>query len=246
MYCRGLKKIGIDALALGIISVISITQVVNAAEIEKKAFVDDTKIVNKTYSNGDTTMCPVREVAEKLGLEVKWDDNEKSCLIGSDEANSIKFYIGKDVYIYGKDAIIELGVAPEIKDGHSYVPAKFFKECLDFNVIEDEETVKISSEFAQLKENETVKVKKGEIFEVTLESNESTGYTWNCEKDDRIKLVDTKTIASGKEGMVGAPNKVTNKYMCEESGEYIIKFIYERSFEENSAAKTVEYKIVVE
>ena len=77
----------------------------------------------KTYSKPDgTLMLPVRAVSENLGFTVSWDSETNSVVLN----NGISFTIGKDYYTYFRTAPIELGTAPELVDGTTYVPAAFF------------------------------------------------------------------------------------------------------------------------
>lgn len=69
-------------------------------------------------------MVPLRVVAEALGFVVQWEDATQSIMLN----NSISLTIGRDYYTYAKMAPITLGAAPEITNGLTYVPLKFFKE----------------------------------------------------------------------------------------------------------------------
>lgn len=76
-----------------------------------------------------TVMVPIRAIAEALGSEVKWDDELKSVTIDK----GISFTLGKDYYVYMKTAPIKLGDAPELVDGHTFVPLSFFREVMKLN-----------------------------------------------------------------------------------------------------------------
>ena len=70
-------------------------------KLDYKAEVNGTALENQIYENIDHAyMLPVREMSEILGYSVEWNAEENSCLVGSDEVPSVKFYIGEDKYIY--------------------------------------------------------------------------------------------------------------------------------------------------
>jgi len=77
------------------------------------------------YSNG-VAMVPLRAVAEALGFNVAWDTVTQSIRLGV----AINLRIGNDYYTVGRMAPIELGTAPELTDGFTYVPVTFFYQVL--------------------------------------------------------------------------------------------------------------------
>lgn len=248
-----MKKIVFDIFALCTMAVISVSQVAKAAEMDEKyykAAADGTVLENRIYDDeNNTRMLPLREVSEAIGFNVEWNDEEKSCIVGSEYFPSVKLYIGEDKYIYGADAVAELGTAPVIKEGKTYVPEKFFDELLPVSVTDDENrTINISSKpEVYLDENETKTVKAGGLFAVTMEQNVTTGYCWTVEKDDSVKLLAEKAVDTQTDEMItGAPQIRTWIFKCDVPGEYTIKYTYERTFEENSAVRTAEYKLIVE
>jgi hypothetical protein len=83
----------------------------------------------KIYGENGKLMIPLRVVSEALGYKITWNKERLSVdLIKGDNFTSIS--IGKDNYFYGKTAPIELGIAPELKDGKTYVPLQFVKQIL--------------------------------------------------------------------------------------------------------------------
>lgn len=82
------------------------------------------------YTNEQgTVMVPLRAIAEALGFDVTWDGELKTIRVGK----GISLTIEKDQYIYMKTPIIELGTAPELVEGTTFVPLKFFKEVVGMN-----------------------------------------------------------------------------------------------------------------
>ncbi len=242
------KRFFLNVLALGTMALISISQVAYAETVSDETIndIDLSKIelTNNVFeTKNGTLMCSLREISEALGFSVEWNADENSCVV----AESVKYYIGEDKYICGEDLEAELGQAPELVDGLSYVPVDFFSSFFSLDISLNDEGAVILSEITDDAENEVINVTAGESFEVVLSENVSTGYQWTIEKDDAIELVSTEVItANTAEGLVGAPNDVCWTFKCDEPGEYTITFTYERNFQENSAVDVVEFNIVVE
>lgn len=87
------------------------------------------KLNNLIYPNrSNVLMAPLRQTAEALGYEVKWNDEARQAeLIRA--AQYITVLPGKDQYGFAK-MVVKLGVAAEIKDDRTYVPVSFFSEVL--------------------------------------------------------------------------------------------------------------------
>ncbi|MCM3749946.1 copper amine oxidase N-terminal domain-containing protein [Paenibacillus pasadenensis] len=84
-----------------------------------------------------TVMVPLRAITEALNQKLKWESATKTAWIGITSS----LQIGKDYYTYNKMAPIELGTAPELVNGSTYVPLSFFKDVLRLNnayVLEDQ------------------------------------------------------------------------------------------------------------
>lgn len=74
-------------------------------------------------------MVPLRAIAEALGYEVQWEAENQRVFLGV----QMSLEIGKDSYNYMRMAPIQLGAAPELVDGKTYVPLRFFKEVARMN-----------------------------------------------------------------------------------------------------------------
>jgi len=79
------------------------------------------------------TMVPLRPVAEALGLEVVWEGKSESIRVGI--AATLK--IDQDAYTFAKMAPIQLGMAPELVEGTTFVPLSFFTEVLQLDQAEE-------------------------------------------------------------------------------------------------------------
>lgn len=97
------------------------------ADVSKMDIVvnDKTMKAPAAYTNSQgVIMVPVRAAGEALGFEVKWNGKESSVSLG----NGISLKIGEDYYVYMRTAPIQLGTAPELVKGKTYVPLSFFTE----------------------------------------------------------------------------------------------------------------------
>ncbi|WP_110930438.1 copper amine oxidase N-terminal domain-containing protein [Paenibacillus bouchesdurhonensis] len=98
-----------------------------AAPIEKKTFNVDGKAIAApaAFLNEDgVVMVPIREIVEALGYEIGWDDETSGITVGK----AISLQVGKDAYVFAKMAPVELGTAPVIVDGNTFVPLHFFTD----------------------------------------------------------------------------------------------------------------------
>lgn len=101
-------------------NVSSMNIVVNNKRIEAPA----------AYTNEQgTIMVPLRAIAEALHFDVFWDDATQSIRVGK----GISLTIGEDNYNYMKTAPIQLGTAPELANGSTFVPLSFFTKVARMN-----------------------------------------------------------------------------------------------------------------
>lgn len=84
--------------------------------------------------SGINRMVPLREAAEELGYEVKWNAELQAAELNKG-AQWTSLRAGKNVYSYNRMAPISLSAAPVIKEnGKMYVPLSFFSEILKAEV----------------------------------------------------------------------------------------------------------------
>ena len=74
-------------------------------------------------------MVPLRAIAEGLGYTVTWDGDTQSIMLNAVHA----LQIGRDSYSIGRMAPIELGTAPTLLDGVTFVPLTFFRDIVQAN-----------------------------------------------------------------------------------------------------------------
>ena len=83
-------------------------------------------------ANGDV-MVPVRAVAEALGYEVVWMKGSDNVIV-KQGAKSATFTLGNNNYGANK-MLVKLNSAPQVKNCTTYVPADFFAQALDVQVV---------------------------------------------------------------------------------------------------------------
>ena len=86
------------------------------------------KNVSDVYAKDNTTMVPLREVAEAAGFTVTWDAENRAVIL-NDGVYSLK--IGENSYVKGKMMPLTLSAEPEIVNDLTYVPAEFFAEVTE-------------------------------------------------------------------------------------------------------------------
>lgn len=125
-----LMLIGNQAGAMGI----GIMPIGGEIEESIQLHINDEEIVfssyaKEPYEKDGIFMLPLRAIAENLGFDVSWNNEDKSVEI-TKGAVYTKLYIGLDSYFYGKVASFPLGIAPEIIESRTFVPYTFFEKVL--------------------------------------------------------------------------------------------------------------------
>lgn len=79
------------------------------------------------YTNKEgTVMVPLRAIAEALEMEISWDGALQKVMLGQE----ISLTIGEDIYLSPENDPIQLGTAPELIEGRTFVPLSFFQEVV--------------------------------------------------------------------------------------------------------------------
>lgn len=93
--------------------------------------VNDKKIdAPSAYANKDgVVMVPLKAIAKELEIDITWNQEDQSIRVGK----GISLKIGEDKYIYMKTPVIQLGTAPELLEGRTFVPLSFFREVVRMN-----------------------------------------------------------------------------------------------------------------
>ncbi len=116
---------------------------------------------------------------------------------------------------------------------------------------QEEEPLDISNDLKEdtpKSTSDTIDTKKGEKFLVVLDSNPTTGYSWEVSLDSNYVQLDDRNFASeASEGMVGAGGEETFNFTALESGNTEITFSYLRSWEKDvEPVEKKMYNIIIE
>jgi predicted secreted protein len=98
------------------------------------------------------------------------------------------------------------------------------------------------------KEDTNITVSKGDTFIIQLEENPTTGYEWriSVSDDSIVTLTRDEYAAQTKESNIeGAGGTHSYQFKSAGKGAAQITFVYERSFEENSAVEMIVYNVTV-
>lgn len=97
---------------------------------------------------------------------------------------------------------------------------------------------------------EPVKVKRGETFEVKLESQVATGYRWSLTDslDARFLELIEKTYQRAEEDVDGSPDLEIWKFKALSPGKTVINFLYNPAWQKEKAddAKTRSIEVIIE
>lgn len=93
----------------------------------------------------------------------------------------------------------------------------------------------------------TVEIGVGDILEVVLKGNPTTGYIWDVASPDKgiLKQVGETEFKPDRKAR-GSGGKIMMRFEAAESGKASLKLIYHRPFEKNMAPiKTFEVRVIV-
>lgn len=88
------------------------------------------------YSSENELMIPLRSLTEALDYEVTWNQEKKTVEL-QQAAQWFSLTIGEDRYNVAR-MLVQLGKAPELKDGRTYVPLSFAEKVLKMGTKVDE------------------------------------------------------------------------------------------------------------
>jgi predicted secreted protein len=94
--------------------------------------------------------------------------------------------------------------------------------------------------------NTTLKLKKGDIVNLTLPDYGDGGYVWTITYYDETVLTLTQQFTWGSSGMLGDFGKDTWVYTAKNTGNTTLELICKRSFGENDACQTFIVSLIVE
>lgn len=160
---------------------------VNGKAIEQAAILD---------KGQQTVLVPLRQVAESLGFEVKWNAQVKAAEV---QKGAISSYakVGEDRYPFAK-MYKTLGAEPRILNGSTYVPVAFVDEILQAEVNVSGDVVTVVDE-----ESEAAPVRTGTITTINktgdgkvsiLVNGYETGIVLHVNADTKITSADGKEL----------------------------------------------------
>lgn len=98
------------------------------------------------FIENDRTYVPVRYLAYALGVadkDVAWDDKTKTVTLSMD-GTTLELKVGdKTLYVNGKPQVMD--VAPLLRDGRVFLPARFVAEAFGFDVSWQDPIIAIDS-----------------------------------------------------------------------------------------------------
>jgi len=99
--------------------------------------------------------------------------------------------------------------------------------------------------FGFMSPGDTIKVKKGDAFSISLESNPTTGYSWQPQFDSNyVQLVDSDYVPS-QPNLIGGGGKETFDFLALSSGTTEITFSYMRPWGSKPPLETKVFKVVI-
>ncbi|WP_340400332.1 copper amine oxidase N-terminal domain-containing protein [Paenibacillus sp. FSL H8-0079] len=147
--------------------------------------------------DGKVAMIPLRDLTEALGIELKWNKENKSAELTRGVLWT-QVTTGKDQYSVNK-MLLTLGTAPEITGGTLYVPASFAEKVLHGQVnttgnqvtISSEEDVKTVTEHGVI----TKITNNGEYRSIQIGGAGMDGIVLNLSDETKFTSVEGKEIA---------------------------------------------------
>jgi len=159
---------------------------VNGQPIEQAAIFD---------KGQQTIMVPLRDVAESLGFEVKWNAELKAAEVNKGALFSYA-KVGEDRYPYAK-MYKTLGAKPLLLNGSTYVPVAFVDEILQAEVTVNGDAVSVAGE-----ESEVAPARTGTITTIIKSENGKVSFLLNGYETGIVLHVNEETkitTADGKE-----------------------------------------------
>ncbi|KUO50246.1 MAG: copper amine oxidase [Desulfitibacter sp. BRH_c19] len=143
----------IGVLFLSICIIFSLSPITFAQEERISVLVDGLPTnfdVEPIIENG-RTLVPFRAIAEDLNVKVEWDGGSQT-INATDKGTSIQLQIGSST-AYINEMAVTLDVSPQIINGRTLIPLRFFSEAFNCNVewIGSRNEVKIISAPAEMK-----------------------------------------------------------------------------------------------
>lgn len=144
----------------------------------------ETKTINNSIVKNNSTMVPIREIAEALDLNIIWFADTRSLVLWSDGFEFRAAVDKKEAKINGED--ITLTESPCLKNGLTYLPLRNVSEVVNAKVVWDGETgsIDIYKNTPSEKANITLSADKKIFYSQKQDmwgfENGGSGYCWVC------------------------------------------------------------------
>lgn len=130
-------------------------------------------------------------------------------------------------------------------DTGKVVSEKVYSVVVSNRGIEETPATKTTTSDTIVLENGEINTAKvGDIVQINLDQNASTGYEWKTTVPDGLQFED-KTVVTPQDALTGSPSKAIWTFKVLKTGKYELKFDYSRSWETQEPAKSANYVIEV-
>ncbi len=99
--------------------------------------------------------------------------------------------------------------------------------------------------FGFMSPGDTIKTKKGDTFSISLESNPTTGYSWQPQFDSNYVQLVNSDYTPSQPHLIGGGGKETFEFLALQSGQTEITFSYMRPWESKPPLETRVFKIII-
>ena len=108
-----------------------------------KIYVDGVKVSTPSINQNGSTLVPAREIAEKIGLKVKWIQSTNTIEFTHPyRSGTIKHNVGTDLVTLSGYKAKKLAIKSKLVNGVTYVPIRLF-EAFDSKIHWDGKTSRI-------------------------------------------------------------------------------------------------------
>ncbi len=184
---------------------------VRAKEIGIKINDEEVKLDSEIIIMEGRSMLPFKEFCDILGIaDARYDEKYDLIIIKDEEADTLMF-MSIGIYIYQhNDQILQLDVAPVLKDDVIYIPISFVARTFDFKVSWDEKTSMVVLNKDGFEVPKEYKLAKEEAKPAKEEDKPAKTYT----DDDLMWLSRIVTVEASNlsyEGKLAIANVVLNR-----------------------------------
>ena len=114
----------------------NINSIVNKSRVKILVYVDGKKVEfdqEPIVING-RTMVPMRAIFEAFGATVSWNNSTQQ-VIAIKDATELSFIIGEKTMLVNRTNLLNIDVAPVIRNERTLVPLRVISDALGYNVV---------------------------------------------------------------------------------------------------------------